>query len=95
MDVTALAAFAPIKKALDVYRYLVTGDEVQWREALTIIGSWVLGVCLVFLVINSSFADQTGIVVEGWADYVLYGITLGSLAGVLSDLSQPTGVTIR
>ena len=95
MDVTALALFAPIKKALDAYRYLLTGEVRQWKDAAVIAGSWVLGTALVALVAGSSFVDQVGIEVATWQDYVLYGITLGSLAGVFADLSKPSGVVIH
>lgn len=93
MDITALAAFAPVKKALDVYRYLLTGTERQWRQAATVVGSWAVGVGLVFLVDASSF--DFGLAIDGWADYILYGITLGSLAGVAADFTQPEGVIVR
>ena len=95
MDVTALALFAPVKKAIDVYRYLLTGDVRQWKDAAVVFGSWVLGVGLVALVAGSSFAPDAGLTLATWQDYVLYGITLGSLAGVTADLAQPTGVTIK
>jgi len=95
MDVTALALFAPVKKAIDVYRYLLTGDVRQWKDAAVVFGSWVLGTGLVALVAGSSFAPDVGLTLSTWQDYVLYGITLGSLAGVTADLAQPTGVTIK
>lgn len=94
MDVTALALFAPAKKLLDVYRYLFTGEVCQWKDALTILGSFVLGTAIVFLVAESSYAADLGLTLETWADYVLTGITLGGLAGVAADLANPTGVTI-
>lgn len=95
MDVTALALFAPVKKLLDIYRYLVVGNVVQWREALTVVGSFVLGIVVVFLVGQSSFAADLNLTLNTWADYVLTGVTLGGLAGVVTDLSQPAGVTIK
>ena len=95
MDVTALALFAPVKKLLDVYRYLVMGDQVQWREALTIVGSFAIGTGLVFLVGASSFAADLGIADLTIVDSILAGVTLGGLAGVGADLADPSGVTIR
>jgi hypothetical protein len=95
MDVTALALFAPTKKVLDVWRYLVSGDQVQWREALTVVGSFAVGTGLVFLVGASSFAADLGIADLTVVDSVLAGVTLGGLAGVGADLADPTGVTIR
>ena len=95
MDVTALALFAPAKKLLDIYRYLVAGDEVQWREALTVLGSFVVGTGIVLLVGASSFAADVGIVDLSLVDSIFAGITLGGLAGVAADLSDPTGVTVR
>lgn len=95
MDVTALALFAPAKKLLDIYRYLVTGDEVQWREALTVFGSFVVGTGVVLLVGASSFAADVGIADLTLIDAILAGITLGGLAGVAADLSDPTGVSVR
>lgn len=93
MDIAALAAFAPVKKALDIYRYLMTGTERQWKQAGTVVGSWIVGIALVFLVGASSF--DFGLGIDNWADYVLYGITLGSLAGVAADFTQPEGVIVR
>lgn len=95
MDIAALAIFAPVKKVLDIFRYLFIGEEVQWREAGTIIGSWVAGIGLVALVGASSFADQFGFDGLNLADIILAGIEVGSLAGVTADLAQPDGVTIR
>lgn len=95
MDITALAMFAPVKKAIDVYRYLLTGEVRQWKDAAIVLGSWVLGVGLVALVAGSSFVEDIGLTLETWQDYVLTGIMLGSLAGVTADLANPTGVTIR
>lgn len=95
MDVTALAIFAPVKKLLDAYRYLFVGEVVQWKDAATIAGSFALGILIVFLVGESSFAADLGLTLETWADYVLTGITLGGLAGVAADLANPTGVTIQ
>lgn len=95
MDITALALFAPVKKALDVYRYLLTGEQRQWKDAAVVAGSWVLGTGIVALVAGSSIAGDFGLVLQTWQDYVLAGVTLGSLAGVTADLAQPTGVTIR
>ena len=95
MELTALALFAPVKKLLDVYRYLVQGDQVQWREALTVVGSFVLGIGVVFLVGASSFAADLGIADLTWADAVLAGITLGGLAGVTADIADPGGVEIK
>lgn len=94
MDVTALALFAPVKKAIDAYRYLFTGEVRQWKEAAVVGGSWLAGTLLVFIVGESSFVTDIGLTLNTWADYVLTGITLGSLAGVAADVSNPTGVTI-
>jgi hypothetical protein len=94
MDVTALALFAPVKKLIDAYRYLFTGEVRQWKDALVILGSFALGTAIVFLVGESSFVEDLGLTLNTWADYVLTGITLGGLAGVAADLSNPTGVTI-
>lgn len=95
MDVTALALFAPVKKAIDIYRYLLTGEQRQWKDAAVIAGSWVLGVGLVALVAGSTFVTDLGLTLESWQDYVLTGFTLGSLAGVTADLAQPAGVVIE
>lgn len=95
MDITALALFAPVKKAIDCYRYLLTGEVRQWKDAGIVLGSWVLGTGLVALVAGSTFVGDIGLVVETWQDYVLAGITLGSLAGVTADLANPVGVTVR
>lgn len=94
MDVTALALFAPAKKLMDIYRYLVDGDNVQWKEALTIVGSFAIGIGIVFLVGASSFAADLGIADLTVVDSILAGITLGGLAGVTADIANPTGVTI-
>lgn len=95
MDVAALALFAPVKKAIDIYRYLLTGSERQWKDAAVVLGSWVLGVGLVALVAGSTFVADLGLTLETWQDYVLTGITLGSLAGVTADIAQPAGVVVE
>ena len=95
MELGALALFAPVKKILDIYRYLVHGDSVQWREALTVVGSFVVGIGVIFLVGASSFAADLGVADLSIVDSILAGITLGGLAGVGADLSSPDGVVIR
>lgn len=92
MDITALALLAPVKKILDLYRFLVAG-EVQLRAAAYTVGAWVLGTGIVFLVDGSSFAGEVGLALEGWQDFVLAGVTLGSLGSVVHDAIQPAGVT--
>lgn len=94
MDVTALALFAPVKKVLDVYRFLFVGTP-QWKAAAYTVGAWVLGVGLVYLVAGSSFAGDIGLSLESWQDYVLAGITLGSLGSVVHDAIQPAGVVYK
>jgi hypothetical protein len=94
MDVSALAAFPAVKKVIDLVRYLFEGDEHQWKPALLIVGSWVAGVAVAALVGGSSYAANLGLADLGLADLVLVGITLGSAAGVVTDLSTG-GVTIK
>lgn len=95
MDITALAAFAPVVKVIDLYRFIATGEQRQWEEAGYTVAAWAVGVGLVALVAGSTFAADLGLAVETWQDYVLTGITLGSLGSVFHDVSQPTGVVIR
>jgi hypothetical protein len=95
MDITALAAFAPIVKVIDLYRFVFAGDEQQWKEAGYTVGAWVVGIGLVALVAGSTFAADLGLSIETWQDYVLTGITLGALGSVVHDAVQPEGVTIR
>jgi hypothetical protein len=94
MDVSALAAFPAVKKVIDLVRYLLEGEKRQWRPALLIVASWVAGVAVAALVGGSSYGADLGLSGLGFADLVLVGITLGSAAGVVSDLSSG-GVTIE
>lgn len=91
MDVTALALLAPVKKVLDLYRFLIVGPP-QWKAAAYTVGAWVLGTGLVYLVAGSSFGADLGLTLNTWQDYVLTGITLGSLGSVVHDAIQPAGV---
>ena len=94
MDASALAAFPAVKKVIDLVRYLFDGTERQWKPALLIVASWVAGVAVAALVGGSSYAADLGLAGLGLADLVLVGITLGSAAGVVTDLSTG-GVTIK
>jgi hypothetical protein len=43
----------------------------------------------------SSFAADLGVADLTVVDSILAGVTLGGLGGVVADLADPTGVTIR
>lgn len=94
MGFEVLLGLGVVKKVVDVYRYLVQGEVVQWKQAATIAGSWVVGFVLVFLVAESGHADAAGLVDASFADLALAGIVVGSGAGYAADLSSG-GVTVE
>jgi hypothetical protein len=94
MDISLLLAFPAVQKVIDVVRYLVSGTETQWKETATVVGSWVVGVGVVALVASSSFAEQVGLTGATLSDLILYGIGVGSSAGVVHDFTNG-GVDIR
>ena len=94
MDLELIAAFPAVKKVVDIIRYLFDGQTRQWREVAVVVGSWVAGTGVVALVAASSFGADLGLDTATVADFVLYGIGLGSAAGVAADFASPSGVTI-
>jgi len=87
MDVALLLAIPAVKKIIDLYRFLAEGT-VQWRAAALTVGSWILGTAVIALVGASSFAPE-GLAGLGLADLVLWGVALGSTAGVIHDFVPP------
>jgi hypothetical protein len=95
MELVALLAAVPgVQKIIDLIRFLVDGEQVQWRSALITVGSWVLGTGIVALVANSSFAPE-GLAAANLADLLLYGVALGSTAGVIHDFIPPANNLIQ
>ena len=95
MDLELIAAFPAVKKVVDVFRYLFDGQTRQWREVGIIVGSWVAGAGVIALVAASSFGGELGLDGASIADFVLYGIGLGSAAGVAADFASPSGINIH
>lgn len=94
MDPALLLAIPAVQKVIDLYRFLFEGT-VQVRAAIFTVGSWVLGTAVVALVGASSFGADLGLVDLGLADLVLYGIGLGSTAGVVHDFIPPANNLIK
>ncbi len=94
MDLALLAGFPAVKKVIDLVRYLVEGETRQWREAGLVVLSWVAGAGIVALTAASSFGAELGLGAATFADIILYGIGVGSAAGVAADLANPSGVTV-
>ncbi len=85
MGIELLLGFPIVKKVLDVIRYIAEGDVIQWRAISLVVGSWAIGVGLVYLIAGSSQAAEAGLVLVNWQDHVLAGVALGSAAGVGVD----------
>ncbi len=94
MGVELLLGFPIVKKVLDVFRYVAEGDVIQWRAISLVVGSWVVGIGLAYLIGSSSSAADVGLVLTSWQDHVLAGIALGSAAGVGVDFFNG-GVTVE
>jgi len=84
MDIALLLAIPAVKKVLDLYRFLAEGS-VQWHAALLTVGSWVLGTAVVALVGSSSLGPDLGLSGLSLFDLILWGVALGSTAGVIHD----------
>ena len=84
MDVALLLAIPAVKKIIDLYRFLAEGS-VQWHAALLTVGSWVLGTAVIALVGSSSLGPDLGLSGLSLADLALWGVALGSTAGVVHD----------
>jgi hypothetical protein len=84
MDIALLLAIPAVKKIIDLYRFLAEGS-VQWHAALLTVGSWVLGTGVVALVGASSLGPDLGLSGLALPDLVLWGVALGSTAGVIHD----------
>lgn len=95
MDIALLLGIPAVKKIIDVYRFLFDGETVQWRAALITVGSWLLGTGVVALVAASSLAESLGLVDLGLADLFLWGVALGSSAGVIHDFVPPANNLIQ
>lgn len=89
-----LGTLAVTKKVVDLFRYLLDGESRQWHSALIVIGSWVAGAGLAYLVGASSLAESVGLADANLADIVIAGIMAGSGAGVVHDLASG-GVNIH
>jgi hypothetical protein len=85
MDIALLLAIPAVKKIIDAYRFIFDGESVQWRAFALTVGSWVLGTGLIALVAGSSLAADLGLADLGLADLILWGVALGSSAGVIAD----------
>lgn len=84
LDIALLLAIPAVKKIIDLYRFLAEG-QVQWHAALLTVGSWVLGTGVIALVGSSSLGPDLGISGLGLPDLILWGVALGSTAGVIHD----------
>lgn len=85
MDIALLLGIPAVKKIIDAFRFIFDGESVQWRAFAITVGSWVLGTGVVALVAGSSLAESLGLVDLGLNDLILWGIALGSSAGVIAD----------
>jgi hypothetical protein len=78
-----------VKKIIDAFRFIFDGETVQWKAFALTVGSWVLGTGVVALVAGSSLAVDLGVADLGLNDLILWGIALGSTAGVIHDFVPP------
>ena len=85
MDIALLLAVPAVKKVIDAYRFIFDGESVQWHAFALTVGSWILGTGLVALLAGSTLAEGLGLSDLGFNDLILWGIALGSTAGVIAD----------
>lgn len=90
MGLEALIALPVVKKVLDVVRYVVDGERVQWKQLGLVVGSWVVGVGVAALVAASGYAESVGFVDPSLSDLIIAGVTIGSGAGVIADATHVT-----
>jgi hypothetical protein len=95
MDIALLLAIPAVKKIIDAFRFIFDGETVQWRSFALTVGSWVLGTGVVALVAGSSLAADLGLGDLNVSDLILWGVALGSSAGVIHDFVPPANNLIQ